>query len=216
MPQITFTDAEAAAAVELWSDRPEVKALPDLLAPNERITFIGGGVVAGRFTTREWLVALTDQRLLCVVGTNPITRQVVDVSLASVRTVDCRKGPLRSTVILETGQGKIRIAGLKRSAASELFDALSEPLRARDRARRPNPLTWAHTSAAGQDPSPNIADRTPFVGTSAPTVHHAPPVALDSRIERLEALTESLESEVAQLREQVAFLEELLKEKATH
>ena len=46
MPQITFTDSGAAAAVELWSDRPEVQSLPELLSPNERIEFVGGGVVA--------------------------------------------------------------------------------------------------------------------------------------------------------------------------
>ena len=204
MPQITFTDSEAAAAVELWSDRPEVQSLPELLAPNERIAFVGGGVVAGRFTHREWLIVLTDQRLLCVVGTNPITRQVVEVPVASIRGVDCRRGPLRSTVALKTAQGKVRISNMKRAAASELFAAISEPLRARERARRPNPLTWQTQPAAAAAPAPE------------PVIYHAPPVDLEARVRRLEELNEALESEVAQLREQVAFLEELLQAKATN
>jgi hypothetical protein len=203
MPQITFTDSEAAAAVELWSDRPEVQSLPELLAPNERIAFVGGGVVAGKFTAREWLIVLTDQRLLCVVGTNPITRRLVELSLASIRSVDCRRGPLRSTVIVKTGQGKFRISNMKRAAASDLFAAISEPLRARHRARRPNPLTWL-TQPAAVAPAPE------------PVIYHAPPVDLEARVRRLEELNESLESEVAQLREQVAFLEELLQAKATN
>jgi hypothetical protein len=204
MPQITFTDSEAASAIELWSDRPEVQLLPDLLAPNERISFVGGGVVAGRFTAREWLIVFTDQRLLCVVGTHPVTRQVVEVPVASIRTVDCWRGPLRSSVTLKTSEGKVRITSMKKSAASELFAAVSEPLRARKRARRTNPLTW-HTQAA------------PLVAPAPePIIHHAPPVALEDRIQRLEALTESLESEVAQLREQVVFLEELLQAKTTN
>jgi hypothetical protein len=215
MPQITFTDPEAASAVELWSDRPEAKALAGLLMPDERLAFMGSGML-GAVSVRKRLIVLTDQRLLVLIGTKPVTRRLIEIPRGTVRSVRHQKGLLKSHVIVNTGQGKVRIYNMSKTSARELFDALSEPMTPRESLRNRNPLTWGHAAVVAPDEPPAILPIAPVSRTIASVGHSTQPSAMEVRIQRLESLTESLESEVTQLREQVAFLEELLQARASN
>jgi hypothetical protein len=211
MPQITFTDPEAATATELWSDRPEVKRLAEILVPGERVAFVGSGML-GAVSVRQWLIVLTDQRLIALVGTHAITRRVIEIPRAMIRRIRREKGLLKSNVTVKTTQGKVRIHNMSKAAATELFAALSEQLASKESLQSPNPLDWGHAPlGTPAEPTPIL----PIAPLSRPVVvgHSIQSSAQENRLQRLEALTESLESEVTQLREQVAFLEELLQAK---
>ena len=117
--------------LELWSDREEAQALPELLRPDEGVVCVGSGTVvrSGRLAQPRWLIVLTDRRLLCIKGKVPAARRVIDMPVSAVRSVH-RKGLLRSTLNLDTGYGNLRVSGLRKSLALELTDGLESLIRA--------------------------------------------------------------------------------------
>lgn len=119
--------------LELWSDRREVEAIPDLLRPGEGVVCVGSGTIVrtGRLSQPRWLVVLTDRRVLCVRGAVAATRRIIDMPVGAIRSVE-RKGFLRSTVTLDTGYGNLRIGGLKKPLAAELLDGLQALMRAHE------------------------------------------------------------------------------------
>ncbi|MGK7311609.1 MAG: hypothetical protein ACN0LA_05165 [Candidatus Longimicrobiales bacterium M2_2A_002] len=104
-----------------WSDREEVRAIPDVLRPAELLVAVGSGTVvrSGRLAQSRWLVLVTDRRLLCIKGRDPVTRKVIDMPISQIRGVEVR-GLVRKTLSLDTGFGTLRIGGLDRSTAVEL------------------------------------------------------------------------------------------------
>ena len=117
--------------LELWSDREEAQALPELLRPDEGVVCVGSGTVvrSGRLAQPRWLIVLTDRRLLCIKGRVAAARRVIDMPVSAVRSVQ-RKGLLRSTLTLDTGYGNLRLSGLRKSLALELTDGLESLIRA--------------------------------------------------------------------------------------
>ncbi|MBW3554327.1 MAG: hypothetical protein KY466_12485 [Gemmatimonadetes bacterium] len=117
--------------LELWSDRDEAQALPELLRPDEGVVCVASGTVvrSGRLAQPRWLIVLTDRRLLCIKGRVAAARRVIDMPVSAIRSVQ-RKGLLRSTLTLDTGYGNLRLSGLKKNLAAELTDGLEALIRA--------------------------------------------------------------------------------------
>jgi hypothetical protein len=117
--------------LELWSDREEARAIPELLRPDEGLVCVGSGTVlrSGRLAQSRWLVVLTDRRLLCIKGRAAATRRVIEMPTSAIRSVE-RKGLIRSTLTFDTGYGNLRISDMKKPIAIELVDGLNALMRA--------------------------------------------------------------------------------------
>jgi hypothetical protein len=123
-------DGEGLHLLELWSDRPEVHVVPELLRPAEGVVTITSGTLlrSGRLAQSRWLVVLTDRRLLCIKGRATATRKVIEMPICAIRSVQ-RTGVLRSTLALDTGYGTLRITDMKKHAATELTQGLTTLMR---------------------------------------------------------------------------------------
>jgi hypothetical protein len=119
--------------LELWSDRPEAAAIPELLRPGEGVVCVGSGTIVrtGRLSQPRWLVVLTDRRVLCIRGAVAATRRIIDMPVGAIRSVE-RKGIVRNTLTLDTGYGNLRIGGLRKPLAAELTDGLQALMRAHE------------------------------------------------------------------------------------
>lgn len=117
--------------LELWSDREEARAIPELLREGEGVVCVGSGTVlrSGRLAQSRWLVVLTDQRLLCIKGRAAATRRVIEMPVTAIRSVE-RKGLLKSTLTLDTGYGNLRISDMKKPIALEMIEGLNALMRA--------------------------------------------------------------------------------------
>lgn len=178
--------------LELWSDREEVHALPEILRPAEGLVAVGSGTVvkSGRLSQSRWLVVVTDRRLLCIKGRHPVTRKVIDMPISAVRSVES-KGLWRKMLVLETGYGTLRISGVKKSVAAEMvrgltalmgsFSGKEEGRTAIRRAELPK------AQAGGADPE--MAEKVSSLGETVA----------------------GLETEMKELRDQVAFLDGLVR-----
>ena len=195
------TSAEAAPTeeleghhlLELWSDREEIHALPEILRPAEGLVAVGSGTVvkSARLAQANWLVVLTDRRLLCIKGRSAVTRKVIDMPISQIRGVET-KGWFRKTMSLDTGYGTLRISGMKKSVAQEMVEGLTA-------------LMGAYADDGGGESATAIpkADLSK-AGTRGQGHTH----------EELHELTESVETlreTISELTERVAFLEELVR-----
>lgn len=177
--------------LDLWSDREEVHALPEILRPSEGLVAVGSGTVvkSARLAQSNWLVVLTDRRLLCIKGRAAVTRKVIDMPVSQVRGVET-KGLLRKTLSLDTGYGTLRISGLKKSFAQEMVEGLTT-------------LMGAYSGdGAGKATAIRKADLSK-AGTAGGHSHE--------ELHELEETVGKLEETVGTLTERVAFLEELVR-----
>lgn len=145
--------------LELWSDRDEAQALPELLRPDEGVVCVGSGTVvrSGRLAQPRWLIVLTDRRLLCIKGRVAAARRVIDMPVSAVRSVQ-RKGLLRSTLTLDTGYGNLRLSGLRKSLALELTDGLESLIRAHRGQAGVAAIPRAHLPDHGAGRADGLAD----------------------------------------------------------
>jgi hypothetical protein len=180
--------------LELWSDREEIHALPEILRPAEGLVAVGSGTVvkSARLAQSNWLVVLTDRRLLCLKGRAAVTRKVIDMPVSQIRGVET-SGIFRKTLSLDTGYGTLRISGLKKGFAAELAEGLTALMGA-------------------------YADDGSEKATAIPKADLSKAGARGHTHEELGAIEEKLDrvaTSVAELTERVAFLEELVRSNVT-
>jgi len=179
--------------LELWSDREEIHALPEILRQSEGLVVVGSGTVvrSGRLSQRRWLVVVTDRRLLCIKGRHPVTRKVIDMPISAVRSVES-KGVWRKTLVLETGYGVLRISGVKNSVAAEMrrgLQALMDEIGKEEE----------HATAVRRADLPGHGEAG------------RPSSATAAEIAALRAAVSELLEEMNELREQIAFLEGMVR-----
>ena len=145
--------------LQLWSDRDEAQALPELLRPDEGVVCVGSGTVVrtGRLAQPRWLVVLTDRRLLCIKGRVAAARRVIDMPVSAIRSVQ-RKGLLRSTLTLDTGYGNLRLGGLRKNVAMELTDGLEALMDAHNGQGPTAAIPRAHLPAAAEPADAGLAE----------------------------------------------------------
>ena len=127
----TAGEPQGTHLLELWSDREEARAIPGLLRPGEGVVCVGSGTIlrSGRLAQPRWLVVLTDRRVICIKGSVPATRRIIEMPVGAIRSVT-RKGILRITLTLDTGYGNLRLGNMKKHVAHELVDGLNALMRA--------------------------------------------------------------------------------------
>ncbi len=176
--------------LELWSDREEIRALPEILRPAEGLVAVGSGTVvkSARLAQSNWLVVLTDRRLLCIKGRAAVTRKVIDMPVSQIRGVEM-SGIFRKTLSLDTGYGTLRISGLKKGFAQEMVEGLTALMGAYadDGSEKATAIRKADVSKAGAR------------GHS------------HEELQEMEKGLDSMKQSVEDLTERVAFLEELVR-----
>ena len=186
---------------QLWSDRPEARALSEILHPGEEIRFVTKGTVYAPMQIHlgYWLIVVTDRRLISIRGRWAITRRVIEAPLSAILSVETRGFVFRHMTIA-TRLGRIRIANMRKQDATALARLLTPP----PAAGAPRP----QGAIAGGSVVPAGVSSA---GSAAPS---ADPDATEFRVERLEGMVERLETELVRLQEQVDFVEELVRERA--
>jgi hypothetical protein len=187
-------ELEGHELLERWSDREEVHALPEILRPAEGLVAVGSGTVvkSARLAQSNWLVVLTDRRLLCLKGRAAVGRKVVDMPASQIRSVET-SGLFRKTLSLETDFGTLRVGSLTKSFAKELVEGLTAVMGA------------FSDTPGGAGALPNAELATPDRSKAGPPG--------DSReaAHALEDAVGALEEKVEELTDRVAFLEELVR-----
>lgn len=182
---------EGHQLLELWSDREEVHVLPEILRPAEGVVVVGSGTLlrSGRLAQPRWLVVVTDRRLLCIKGRQPVTRKVIEMPISAVRSVET-KGLWRKMLVLETGYGTLRISGVKKAVAAEMVEGLT-----------------ALMKSFRSDPAQPTAIRR----AELPDECAAADTASATAVLEVQEIVSELQEEMRQLRGQVSFLEGLVR-----
>lgn len=183
--------AEGHHLLELWSDREEIHALPEILRPAEGLVAVGSGTVVrtGRLSQSRWLVVVTDRRLLCIKGRHAVTRKVIDMPIGAIKSVES-SGLWRKVLVLETGYGTLRISGLRKNVAAEMVTGITALMGGLEG-------TPEHATAVRRAELPDASKRADAVVAQA----------MAEMRQSVGALTE----EINELRGQVAFLEGLVR-----
>lgn len=189
----------------VWWEQRELRDLPAVLHPGERILAIARGKIARvRWLRRSWLIVVTDERLICMRSRRDSWSQL-EVAADQITRIALRVGPFRGRVLVGTGGHTYRLL-VPRPASYKLLTALST--------LGPRP----GDAFAGFAPTRmvrRVMDHVLALPAAAFTPYGPPPPpalpapdtsALDDRFE-------ALESEVQALRDQVEFLEQLLSER---
>lgn len=151
-PEVPAEQPGGTNLLDLWSDRPEAAAIPELLRAGEGVVCVGSGTVlrSGRLAQSRWLVVLTDRRLLCIKGAVAATRRVIEMPVSAIRSFT-RKGVLRTTLTLDTGYGNLRLSDLKKPFATELGEGLDALVRAARGQGTPAAIPRAELPTTGPD-----------------------------------------------------------------
>lgn len=190
-PDADADPGEGHELLELWSDREEVHVLPEILRPAEGLVVVGSGTVlrSGRLAQSRWLVVITDRRLLCIKGRQPVTRKVIEMPISAVRSVES-KGLWQKMLVLETGYGTLRISGVKKAVAAEMVAGLTALMK----------------SFRGEPAQATAIRRAELPGDGAGREGASTTAVLEVR-----EIVNELQEEMRQLRGQVAFLEGLVR-----
>ncbi len=188
----------------LWWDVREMRDLPTVLHADERILALGRGKIArGRWLRRTWLIAVTDQRLLCMHSERRPGWRQLEMSGRQIERARLRVGPFRGRVIVVAAGRKYRFL-VRRAEGYKLLRALSyfDPP--------------AYSLLPGFRPGRMVRQVLDHM-MALPAVALGPDVATTNAAAaeagRLQDRLDTLEQQNQHLQEQVDFLENLLREK---
>lgn len=190
-----------------WWNLRELRDLPSILQPDERILAVARGKLGRlRFVRRGWLFVVTDSRLLLVRSAPAVGWRQIEVSAANITRVAMRVGPFRARVRVSTASRTYRLL-VPRPDAYRLVEALHT-------IARPDAVI-----AGGFGPA-RIARRVIDHMLALPTAALEPAaeverkrlIAAPQRSEAEERV-EVLEDQIRELTDQVEFLQELLKKR---
>lgn len=188
-----------------WWDQRELRDLPSVLDPDERILAVARGKIArGRWLRRSWLIVVTGRRLLCLRSGNKTSWRQLEVAADEISRVLLRIGPLRGRVIVTAGGHKYRLAvpradSYKIHAALESLGSSTEKTLSQF-----GPTRMVHRMLNHVLALPAVA-LGPDPNTTRSRARADDP-AVDERLQ-------ALEHELQELREQFRFLEQLLRER---
>jgi len=187
-----------------WWDQRELRDLPGVLRPDEKLLAIARGKIARiRVLRRSWLIVVTDKRLLCLRSGGPTRWQQIEVDADEIERVTLRVGPLRGRVRIVAGSHIYRLL-VRRPDSWKLSAALSslcaqkqEHLTGRGPVLMVRRVFDHVLSLPSVALNPAAPPRPPAAATNPAT---------DQRLQLLE-------EQVQQLQQQVDFLEQLLRER---
>jgi hypothetical protein len=201
---------EALGEGSRWWNVRELRDLPAVLHADEQILAISRGKLGRpRWLRHNWLVVLTDRRLLCLRSSRSASWQQLEVPNNLVLRVSLRIGPFRGRVVVVTGGRTFRLL-LPRTDAYRIQASLAGMVQpgkvlvsgfAPARMARQVIDHVLALPAIALDPHGGKADRTAL-----------PPPTADTRA--LERHVQVLEEQLHLLQQQVDFLEQLLQRSA--
>lgn len=186
-----------------WWDQRELRDLPSVLDPDERILAVARGKIArGRWLRRSWLIVVTDRRLLCLRSGDKTSWRQREVTADEISRVSLRIRPLHGRVIVIAGGHKHRLA-VPRADSYKIHAALASLGSSTEKAQSQfGPTRIVHRMLDHMFALPAVA-----LGPDPNTTRtRADDPAIDERLQ-------GLEQELQELREQVRFLEQLLRER---
>jgi hypothetical protein len=185
-PRIVEDQLVAIGEGDRWWREREVRELPSILNPDERIHAVVAGKLPKRLRpSRPWVIVVTSDRLICLKLGERFVRKQLDLPMARVTSIAHRVGLLSAKIIVVSGDRSQPIR-VSKSDALKLLGALSALI------QRIEPR--------------NVAGRTS---------EQLAPFATQVEQARLQARIDLLEDEVERMRQQLDFLEELLKRRET-
>jgi hypothetical protein len=176
----------AIGETDRWWDQREVRELPAILHPDERIfTVVTGRLLRHFRPSRRWVLVVTDHRVICIKVGERFGRKQLDIPLAPVSSIAHRTGFLASKVVIVSGDRKHRFR-VGKTDALKLIGALSTLIR--------------HV-----DPLPP--------GAPPPRL---PGAASREELAQAQQRIDLLEDEMERMRQQIDFVEDLLKRRETN
>lgn len=190
-----------------WWERREMRDLPSAMNADERIQAIAVGRLKRVSWRREWLIVVTNERLICLQRGNRMGRRQLDLHASEITDVTERVRVFRTRLIVRA-YGEVYRLRVKRADAHKLNAALGQLVQPRERpaAARRTPAVMAQRVIQHMLELPGVAlDNTPRPrALPAPAFDPAP----------LERRLQLLEDEVQRLQQQVDFLEDLLQQRS--
>lgn len=198
---------------EQWWELREFRSLPQVLYSGERLR----GLAVGRVKTRRsgmpdwgsrWLLAVTDQRVLCIKQ-DRVARRQIEVAAEQITRIRQRIRIRSVHLIVESSGQRLRLQ-VRKAGTNRFVTALNEHVPRPTAPVLPpdlEPLAWIPGfSTVAQ--LPGVAGIVSKVSMLSPP--DPPPLG---RLEKLEDRVLELHAEVERLQQQVGFLEELLEKK---
>lgn len=191
-----------------WRDQRELRDLPAVLHPDERLLAIARGKLARTRLSRSWLIVVTNMRLLCLRTTGRATWAQLEVPASHIARVALRVGPFRGRVLVVAGGYRYRLL-VPRADAYKLAAALSS-IAPKDAGPGLRPARMVTRIVDHMLALPAVA-LDPAAGP--PAAPPAPPAVSAPDAATSEVRLQLLEEQVQQLQQQVDFLEQLLRQR---
>lgn len=189
-----------------WWERRELRDLPSALNADEEIRAIALGKLQRRgILQREWLIVVTNGRLLCLQTGKRMGRRQLDLHAGQITDVSIRTRVLRAIVIVRAYDGAYRLR-VRRSDAVKLVAALSQLMQPRERRAVTNATP---TVMVGRVIRHMLALPSAAVGDEPPLIPAPPKIPQD-----VDARLQLLEDQMQRLQQQMDFIEELLQQRA--
>ena len=192
-----------------WWERRELRDLPSVLHADERLQAIALGKVhrAGLFK-REWLIVVTNLRLICLRTGSRMGRRQFDLHAGQITEVSVRAGIRRARLVVRA-YGEVYRLRVRRSDANKLLQALSQLVQPRDR-----PLEIRRTPGAMVERVVSHMLALPSVALEGSPQQQPRPPVTNFDPKPFEQRLQLLEDEVQRLQQQVDFLEDLLQQRS--
>jgi hypothetical protein len=192
-----------------WWDLRELRDLPSVLEPDERILAIARGKVARvRWMRRPWLIVVTGKRLICIRSGGRKSWRQIEVDVRQIMRVALRVGPFRGRVVVLADGRKYRLL-VPRTDAYKLHTAILGVAPA----YKPTSARFAPTRLAGRIVDHMLALPAVAFDPQTPEVRTLPAPRDTAAEERRKQQVLEMEVQMQQLRDQVDFLEQLLSER---
>ncbi|MGH7469220.1 MAG: hypothetical protein ACRENP_14790 [Longimicrobiales bacterium] len=188
-----------------WWERRELRDLPAVLHAEERIQAIALGKLHRARWRREWLVVVTDERLVCLQTNKRMGRRQFDLHAGQVTDLSVRNG-IRRAFVTVRAYGEVYRLRVRRTDAVKLSAAISKLVPTRER-----PLETRHSPGAMVGRV--IQHMLALPSAAFDEVKPPPPVQTVDNTP-IEQRLQLLENEVQRLQQQVDFLEDLLQQRS--
>lgn len=187
-----------------WWNVRELRDLPAVLDSDERILALTRGKIARpRWLRRNWLILITDRRLLCLRSNADAGWRQFEVPADQITRVSLLVGPRRGRIAVFAAGTKHRLL-VPRTDSRKVLSALSFLSTPTNLSGGFTPLRMVRQVIDHIMALPAVA-----LGPDVPAIAAAP----SADPSHLEERVESLENQVHRLERQVEFLEQLLRER---
>lgn len=189
-----------------WWDQREMRDLPAVLSPDEHILAISRGKVGRvRWLRRNWLMVVTDRRLLCMRSSRGPSWRQLELAANQMVRIAIRLGLFRGRVVIETDGSTFKLL-VPKTDAYKLASVLSSVARGGQSALSGPGATRMVKRVIDHVLALPAAAFNPEASTGLVPIAPPPQPPAESR-------EDVLENQIEQLQAQVEFLEELLQQK---